>query len=176
MADAVRLAAHPHAPDAAFASRITLRRGTEADAAMLLPLINDAYFVREGHLFTGPRASPEQLLDALGADGSRLFVALHDDQIAGCIRLVLRQVSAYFGMLAVAAAYQGRGLAALLIRYVENETLTQGRDTMHLECVQDAGMQPYYEALGYGVTKQTPHDDWGARSPWTLVEMTKRLR
>lgn len=174
--DVTQQAAHPRIADPAFAAEITIRVATAPDVDVLVPLINHSYFIREGGLFTKPRTSAEDLIEALGADGSTIFVAEHEGAIAGCVRLTLRHVSGYFGMLAVAAVYQGRGLASMLIAHAELRTLAAGADTLHLECVQDLGMQPYYEALGYHEMKETPNMDWGARRPWTLAEMTKKLR
>jgi GNAT superfamily N-acetyltransferase len=76
---------------------------------------------------------------------------------------------AWFGLLAVAPAMQGRGIASLLIAEAEAIAAREGAGTMRLECAEELGMPPYYASLGYEIESRTP----GVRFNRNAVDITR---
>ncbi len=135
-------------PDAAFRTRVALRLAIPADAETLVSVINAAY-ERERWLLPAPRTDRETLVAEIATPQSRLIVATLDGILAGCVRVRLLDDGAWFGLLATAPAFQGRGLASMLVAEAERIARDEGAQEMRLECAEELGLCPYYASLGY---------------------------
>lgn len=138
------------APDAAFRARAAFRLATTADAEALASIVNAAY-ERERWLLPAPRTDNEMLVGEIATPHSRLIVATIDGTLAGCVRVRLLGDGAWFGLLATAPAFQGRGLASMLVDEAERVAYDEGARAMRLECAEELGLCPYYASLGYAI-------------------------
>jgi ribosomal protein S18 acetylase RimI-like enzyme len=146
----------------------------------LEPLINEAY-LRETWLLPPPRITLPQLEDVLSDPEQSVTVAEIDGHPAGTVRLSRHDGDLYFGLLAVSPAWQGRGLASMLIREAERQASELGEITLRLDCAKELGLPHYYERLGYVVESETPNSYYDDRQsgrrkgPFTLVVLKKEL-
>ena len=162
-------------PDAALRARVALRLGGEADIASAVATINEAY-LREAWLLPPPRITEDELREELRAPGAALLVAEVDGTLAGCVRLRTGERDTYFGLLAVAKAQQGRGLASLLIARVEEMARAAGSAAVRLDCAKENKLPPFYASLGYVVEREEPNSYYGTKGPITVTYMKKDLR
>lgn len=157
---------------------VTIRKATPADIDVLVPMVNAAYRITEGHVF--PTTDRIERTDAM-KQIEDIIVAEIGGSIVGCVDLDLSGDSAHFGMLATGVSMQRRGIASALIAYAENAARAAGCSVMCIETIKEAGHVPFYERFGYRVTGETPGQkwnagvDWGAAIPWHMVDMEKRL-
>lgn len=176
------VAARAKQPGEALRARVRFRRATAADVPGLVPVINDAYVPRDGWLFPGQvRTDDADLLDALRDPNADIMVAEVDRAIAASVHVAYSGTDAKFSMLATAPEMQGRGIARLLLEYIEREARERGCAEMHLTCIRDTGLPPFYQSAGYVVTQELAipagEGDFGtAIQPWTKVRMKKELR
>jgi ribosomal protein S18 acetylase RimI-like enzyme len=162
-------------PNAALRAIVALRLGGEADIAVAVATINEAY-LREAWLLPPPRITEDELREELRAPGAALLVAEVNGMFAGCARLRTGEHDTYFGLLAVAKAQQGRGLASLLIARVEEMAREAGSTTVRLDCAKENKLPPFYESLGYVVEREAPNSYYGTKGPITVTYMKKGLR
>lgn len=155
-------------PDEATRSAVSFRLAAQADVAPLVTLINVAY-EREHWLLPAPRTETATLAQEIADTNTRLIVAEAADALAGCIRVRLAEDGAWFGLLAVAPAMQGRGLASLIIAEAEATAAREGAREMRLECAEELGMPPYYASLGYEFESREP----GKRFNGNPVDITR---
>ncbi len=153
---------------------VRFRAATTDDAPGLVALINDAY-LREAWLLPPPRITVEEMLHELQDTGRRAVIADIDGALAGSVRLSRHDGHLYFGLLAVASACQGRGLASLLVAEAERLARECGEAVLRLDCAKELGLPPFYESLGYAVESETPNSYFGHKGPFTLVVMRKAL-
>jgi GNAT superfamily N-acetyltransferase len=152
-----------------------MRDGSTLDVPAMVPLVNAAY-LREAWLLPPPRIDEQKLRAELAEPGAHLVIAEVDGAPSGCVRLIVRDGRAYFGLLATAPGLQGQGLASLLVEQAERIAAAQGHTSLHLECAKEVGLPPFYESLGYAaVAEEHCKDEWGATQPWTRVTMEKKL-
>lgn len=165
--------------DPAFAASVAFRLATHADVATLVPMINEAY-MRESWLLPPPRTDIPSLHEDLDQAATSLIVAEVAGTIAGSIALHDRADYAYFGMLAVSTAHQGRGLAGMLIAEAERRARAARRTTMRCDCAKELGLAPFYQSLGYTITAEVPGQYYGRngvkKGPITRVDLVKDLR
>ena len=159
-------------PDAAFVAGVVFRLGGAVDVPAAAAVINDAY-LREAWLLPPPRITEAGLHDEL-RDGE-LLIAEIGGEIAGCIRYRRREQDVYFGLLAVAKAHQGRGLASLLVQRVEQEASASGTPAVRLDCAKENNLVPLYESMGYHVEREVPDSYYGHKGPITVSYMVKHL-
>ncbi len=157
---------------------VAIRDATSADIDALVPMVNAAYRLSEGHVF--PTTDRVDRTDAMKQiDG--IAVAETGGRLVGCIHITIDDDSAHFGMLATNVNMQGRGIASALIAHAENKARTAGCTAMRIETIREAGDVRFYERFGYCVTGETPGQtwnrgaDWGAAAPWYMVDMEKPL-
>ncbi|MBF6599539.1 MAG: GNAT family N-acetyltransferase [Dehalococcoidia bacterium] len=162
-------------PDAATRAGVRIREATPGDVPALVTLINAAYKPVDWWLFEQLRTDGEELLDALADPDGTLIVAEMDGALAGHLALWLRPDEAHFGLLATGPAFQGRGIAPLLIAEAERRARDAGYHALGLGCIRENGLPAYYESLGYRVTQESPSRLWDARQEFTYVEMAKDL-
>jgi ribosomal protein S18 acetylase RimI-like enzyme len=102
------------------------------------------------------RLTPELL--AAKAEVETGFLALAAGEIAGCAFLAERRDHLYLGKLAVAPAWQGRGVGALLLRAAEEHALRSGKPVIELQTrVELTGNQRLFARLGFAETGRTAH-------------------
>jgi predicted N-acetyltransferase YhbS len=164
-----------HRPDAVLRARVSFRPATQNDVNGLVPMINDAY-LREAWLLPPPRITEPALQEELRDSRHSMLVAETSGAICGCVRVKFNEDATWFGLLAVTPAWQGRGLASMLVEQAESLARDAGRHTMRLDCAKEIGMPPFYESLGYTVEQETPDSYYGIKGPFTLVVMKKELR
>jgi GNAT superfamily N-acetyltransferase len=157
---------------------VAIREATPADIDALVPMVNAAYRITEGHVF--PATDRVERTDA-AKQIEGIVVAEVDSKLAGCIHIHIDDHSAHFGMLVTDTSMQRRGIASALIGHAENTARAAGCTTMRIETIKEAGHVPFYERYGYRVTAETPGQtwnggaDWGAAIPWHMVDMEKNL-
>ncbi len=161
-------------PDAALVARVRFRRGAEADVPAATAVINDAY-LREAWLLPPPRITEDGLRDELRDPATEVLIAEVGGEIAGCIRYRRREQDVYFGLLAVAKAHQGRGLASLLVGRVEDAARDAGSQAVRLDCAKENNLVPLYESMGYHVEREVPNSYYGHKGPITVSYMVKHL-
>jgi len=162
-------------PDAAVAARVRFRVGGDADVPAVVPLINEAY-LREAWLLPPPRTTVADLGEELRAPGAALLIAEIDGALAGCARIKQRERDTYFGLLAVATAQQGRGLASLIVARIEEMARAAGSEAVRLDCAKENNLVPLYESMGYSVEREEPGSYYGTKGPITVSHMKKDLR
>jgi len=155
------------------------RLAGDADIQELTRLINAAYVV-EGFFLAGDRTSPDQVRARLRNPAS-CFVVNEDPQaperLAACVWVEVRDDRGYFGMLAVDPAWQGRGLARLLIANVEEHCRAAGCRFLDISVVNLRSELPaFYRQFGFAPYGTAPfHDPVKLTRPAHLVLMTKPL-
>jgi GNAT superfamily N-acetyltransferase len=165
--------------DATAALALTIRAATTDDIAALVPMVNAAYRVAEGHVF--PTTDRVHRTDAMRRMEGTL-VAFVGDALAGCVRVEIEPPAAHFGLLTTDLDMQRRGIASALVAHVERLARDAGCTVMRIEVVKEGGRVPFYERRGYVVTRETSGqewnggEDWGAIAPWHMVDMEKDLR
>jgi ribosomal protein S18 acetylase RimI-like enzyme len=162
-------------PDAAVAARVRFRVGGDADVPAVVPLINEAY-LREAWLLPPPRTTVDDLREELLTPGAALLIAEVDGALAGCVRIKQRERDTYFGLLAVAPAQQGRGLASLIVAKVEEIARRAGSEAVRLDCAKENKLPPLYESMGYIVEREETDAYYGKKGPITVSHMKKDLR
>ena len=149
--------------------------GTQ-DVDALATLINDA-FVVETFFKIGDRTSTGEIRELM-EEGGEFFVAVGgDSKTAGCAYVKCVGERAYFGMLSVDPAHQGRGLGRRLIAAVESRARDRGCRFMDIHIVNlRTELPPYYEQLGYVRAGELPFSDPSLASrPCHFIVMTKWL-
>jgi len=88
----------------------------------------------------------------------RVLVAVDGTEVVGTVRYELKPDVLYVGRLAVLPSYQGRGVGAALMGYVETLAPTLGRTRIQLATRQSVPSNVlFYERLGYKVTERVAH-------------------
>lgn len=161
-------------PNDAFAATLSFRVATLADVTSLVPMINEAY-LREAWLLPAPRTTEETLAGEIEDAATRVIVAEAQGLLAGCIRVRLNGEEAWFGLLAAALPFQGRGLASLLIAEAEALARHEGCASMRLDCAEELGLPPYYASLGYMIASREEGAYFKHKGPITRIVMHKAL-
>jgi predicted N-acetyltransferase YhbS len=156
------------------------REATLADVAAITSLINAAYKPRDGMVFPGDRVTADEIAEIIAGEESVLVVLESNGTIAATARLDIDPPDAGFGLLATSVSHQGRGLAPALIAECERRAIASGCTAMRIGIIDKVGLRPYYEALGYRYTGETPGEElsWGQHTlePFAYVAMEKPLR
>jgi GNAT superfamily N-acetyltransferase len=155
-------------------SEVRLARPAEAPA--LARLINDA-FVVENFFKIGDRTSADEVLELMCEGEFLVLESVPDRTVAGCLYLKRGGERAYFGMLAIDPARQGRGLGARLIEAAEVRARDMGCRFMDIHIVNLREELPgYYRRLGYVATGTLPFSDPSRASrPCHFIVMSKPL-
>jgi predicted N-acetyltransferase YhbS len=156
-------------------NRITIRRASLADAALLSDLIITA-FSAYPVVLNPPSSAVKETVDAV-----RSKLADHGGGIAeigtatvGCVLFTPEADTAlYLGRLAVHPAWRGRGIARALIAFVESEAQRRGLDTIRLSVrIALPGNQRLFASCGFVEVGREAHP--GFAEP-TMINMEKRL-
>ncbi|MFJ8005412.1 GNAT family N-acetyltransferase [Streptomyces fagopyri] len=153
--------------DTAASHGLTFRDATDADADVLVALIESAYrgdssragWTTEADILQGQRTDPEGVLAVIKAPDSRLLTVERDGAVVACCQLEHRGDHAYFGMFAVSPALQGGGLGKVILAEAERyarETWDVVEMHMTVISVRD-DLIAWYERRGYRRTgRMTP--------------------
>ena len=153
---------------------MTIGRATIHDVAELVRVINAAYEL-EKFFVAGDRTNAETVTKMLGTGA--FLIARTTNTMDGCVYLELRGTRAYFGMLAVDPAAQGRGLGRFLVHAAESEARSAGCTAMDIRIVNlRTELPPFYQRLGYAETGVTEAaDEPRALRSFHFVNMSKPL-
>jgi GNAT superfamily N-acetyltransferase len=157
-----------------------LRTATVRDAADLARVVNDAFIV-EAFFKIGDRTNADQIVELMKSGGE--FLVLHEEPgtgtgtLAGCVYLKVCGERAYFGMLSIDPARQGRGLGRQLIDAVEARARDCGCRFMDIHIVNLREELPaYYRRFGYVEQGTLPFSDPDLASrPCHFIVMSKPL-
>jgi ribosomal protein S18 acetylase RimI-like enzyme len=155
-----------------------IRPATKEDAAAIARVINAAFEV-EREFRRGDRTSAAEILALLQHDTFLVDDQLVGDQegrIAGAVHVRTAGAVGYFGMLAVDAEAQGRGLGRALLEAAEDHCRKAACSTMTLSTGEDRKeLIPWYERLGYRVTSTELSTNIAFSRPIRVVHMAKPL-
>jgi len=126
--------------------QVTIRAANPADLPELIPLINHAFAIET--FLDGTRTDEERLSATMRAGD--VLVAERHGRPLGCVYVELRGERAYFGMLAVDPAQQGKGTGRLMAAAAEQ--YGRNHQCKHME-ISVLGLRPellpFYRNLGY---------------------------
>jgi len=147
----------PHVQDLTLSASV--RRATSADAQALADLVNQAYAV-ERFFVEGDRTTAAEIGQMMRmAGGTFLVLDRHGDAtVGGAVYVTIEGQRGYFGMLAVGAGLQGRGLGKRLVRIAEAMCEAAGCTEMTMKIVnlrEELGR--WYRSLGYREIGTTPY-------------------
>ncbi|MFE9096839.1 GNAT family N-acetyltransferase [Streptomyces sp. NPDC007264] len=138
---------------------LTFRDATEADADVLVALIESAYrgdssragWTTEADLLEGQRTDREGVLEVIEAPHSRLLTVERDGAVIACCQLEHRGDHAYFGMFTVSPTLQGAGLGKMIIAEAERTARdTWGVTEMRMTVISlRDDLIAWYERRGY---------------------------
>jgi predicted N-acetyltransferase YhbS len=161
---------------AAKALGIIIRSARPGEIPAIVDVINRAYRPRDWHIFQQLRTSVDSYPVELEGRRSTGLVAELGGSVVAHVCLRIEPPKAEFGLLATLPEFQRRGIAAIMIATCEQRAADVGCDVMALDAVEEVGMRPYYESLGYVLERSEAHSmDWNAKVPWTHIFMTKAL-
>ena len=127
------------------------RYATSKDIPELVRVINLAYRV-EDFFIDGDRTNVADVEDRIEAPGSCFIVVDSDnaDKIAGAVFIDTHGTRGHFAVLSVDPAFQGRGVARLLIEAVEKHCRGAGCDTIDIEVVNlRLELPAFYTRFGF---------------------------
>ena len=163
----------------------------EADFEAVASLINAA-FATHPILGGRDRTSAESVAEEVGATGE-VLLALEDGQIVACAIIrpaddlvaeygeeaMLPDVerALYFGLAAVRPEHMRSGLGRALVAEAERIAAERGFKYVVLGTLEEFGLVPYYERLGYEVAATIDFEPghWGITAPHRFAQMLKRL-
>lgn len=137
----------------------SMSRATQDDVDELVPLINEAFAYQ--YVGTdGSRTDYERLPKCI--DETELYVVKDDKSaVVGCVYIKPDGDALHFGLLALAPEYRGKGIAARMIRSIENYAKENNFASLELDYVSVApGLKTYYERYGFAETGEV--EEWGA--------------
>jgi ribosomal protein S18 acetylase RimI-like enzyme len=167
-----------------------LRTATVHDAADLARVINDAFIV-EAFFKIGDRTNADQIVELMNSGGEFLVMTACEPTVnqqpstqnpasgtvIGCVYLKCHGERAYFGMLSIDPARQGRGFGRQLIDAVETRARDRGCRFMDIHIVNLREELPaYYRRFGYVALGTLPFSDPDLASrPCHFIVMSKPL-
>jgi ribosomal protein S18 acetylase RimI-like enzyme len=153
-------------------NELAVRRATEADAEVLVALVNSAYrgdsskagWTTEAELLGGQRIDLEKMRETIAAPDSVVLVHDGDGEPLGCILVERTGDEAYVGMLTVRPTLQGSGLGRRLLGAAERWARDHwGARAIHGTVIaQRPELIAYYERYGFqrtGERKPFPYGD-----------------
>jgi len=140
----------------------------------LLKLIRDSFAYMDGVI------DPPSSAHLLTAEGLRQkageetgFAALIGEELVGCVFLKERSDSFYLGKLAVAPAFEGKGIARALMQRAEAETIAKGKPAIELQVRTELTRnRAVFEKLGYRKIAETAHPGY---TRITSITMRKEI-
>lgn len=125
----------------------------------LLKLIRDSFAYMDGVI------DPPSSAHLLTVEGLRQkageetgFAALIGEELVGCVFIKERSDSFYLGKLAVAPAFEGKGIARALMQCAEAETIAKGKPAIELQVrIELTRNRAVFEKFGYRKITETAH-------------------
>lgn len=153
---------------------LRLRAACEEDVPALVALINEAYRVEE-FFVSGPRTNAADV-EQLRRSGVFLLSEA-EGHPSGCVYVAHRGGRGYFGLLAVAPRFQGRGLGRRLVTAAEDHLRAEGHQEVEILVVdRREELFPFYAQLGYRVAGEEPFPEgYDLRLPCRFVVLRKPL-
>jgi ribosomal protein S18 acetylase RimI-like enzyme len=125
---------------------VTIRIANADDRPSLIPIINAAFAIEA--FLEGTRTDDEHLSATMRIGD--LLVAERDGKAIASVYVELRGERAYFGMLAVDPAQQGKGLGKLMTAAAEQYGRDHGCKDMDISVLSlRPELLPFYRNLGY---------------------------
>jgi len=154
------------------------RYANEEDIPEIVRIINAAFRV-EDFFVNGDRTSHADIAARMADPHVRFLVVDANDPgaLAAAVVVDANDGRGHFAMLSVDPPLQGRGLARLLVKAIEDHCREAGCDTVEIEVVNLREELPaFYDMMGYARTDTAPFPDKGKlRRDAHMVRMTKRL-
>ncbi len=123
----------------------------------LAAMVNEVYATSEADLWEGihRRTSESSLIRLMEA--GQLFIAKQNEQIVGCVEVVIENKYGVFSMLTAAPALRGLGIGSKLVQAAENHVRENGREAMRLELLtpkkykqkDKVFLHEWYTRIGY---------------------------
>lgn len=128
-------------------AKLLIRPATLADIPMMLPMINEAFAIET--FLEGTRTNAEQLIDMM-QKGNFLLGFDSSGELVASVFVKVQGERGYFGMLAVAPAHQGKGLARVMVKAAEDHCRKRGCTAMALTVLSlRPELPPLYSKFGY---------------------------
>jgi ribosomal protein S18 acetylase RimI-like enzyme len=163
-----------HSTEDCLESTITLRLARPSDAGAVAATLRAAFSAFEG-LYTPPAfaattPTPEQV--AARFEEGPIWLAERDGQVLGTVSVVPRPGELYIRSMAVRPAARGRGIAARLLRAVEDFAAPQEYRRLVLTTTPflEAAIR-LYEQAGFRCTGEQA-DLFGTRLIWMAKDLT----
>jgi len=140
----------------------------------LLKLIRDSFAYMDG-VIDPPSSAGLLTADNLQqkAKDETGFAAFMDDDLVGCVFIKEKNDGFYLGKLAVASAFEGRGVGRLLMQKAEDVALAKGKPSIELQVrIELARNRAVFEKLGYRKIAETAHPGY---SRPTSITMRKEI-
>ena len=154
------------------------RYATQADIPELVRVINLAYRV-EDFFIDGNRTNAEDVKQRMESPGACFIVidSPSDETLAAAVWVEVHGWRGHFAVLSVDPAFQGKGLARVLITAVEDHCRMAGCDALDLEVVDlRVELPPFYAKFGFKPSGTAQFTDTGKlRRQAHLKLMTKAL-
>ena len=139
-------------------TEIKIRRAKPEDLDRVKCVTRQAYKIPiKQHGFVTRVTEPETLRRDLADDRLSILVAVVDAKIVGAIRYEVTDNDIYLFRLAVLKTFRKRGVASRLVEAVEKAAEKGGYGMVRLDCVEEKGLAPYYQKLGYVIDKIIDH-------------------
>ena len=124
-----------------------IRLATTRDLPAMIPIINAAFAIET--FLAGERTDHENL-ERLMTKGNFLVASDAAGQLMASVYVELRGLRGYFGMLAVAPEFQGRGLGRVMVEAAEAHCRNSGCAAMDINVLSlRTELPPFYRRLGY---------------------------
>lgn len=157
-----------------------VRRAQPTDTAALTALVNRAYEI-EAAFIDGERTNDDEIRDLVA---SGCFLVLDCAEGLGAAILVqgpgvrpgLPPQNAYFGMLAVHPALQGKGIGRRMVEVAEAMAHANGAQAMSLRMISlREELSRWYRSLGYREIGTAPYTHRSTKQPLHFIDMVKPL-
>lgn len=154
------------------------RYAMEADIPEIVRIINAAFRV-EDFFVDGDRTNAADIAARMADPNVRFLVvdAAEPRTLAAAVVVDVHDGRGHFAMLSVDPPLQGRGLARVLMKAIEDHCREAGCHTVEIEVVNLREELPaFYDMMGYAPVDTTPFPDKAKlRRDAHMVRMTKRL-
>jgi ribosomal protein S18 acetylase RimI-like enzyme len=128
-------------------AKLLIRLASSADILAMLPVINDAFAIET--FLEGTRTNEQQLTDMM-QKGNFLLGYVSSSELVASVYVKVQNQRGYFGMLAVAPAHQGKGIARSMVEAAEGYCRRRGCTAMDLTVLSLRPELPsLYSKFGY---------------------------
>ena len=153
-------------------SSLSFRRATQADAALVVDLVQRGYrgddsragWTTEADLLDGQRTDLEEVHGIIGDTQAAILLGFEAELLVACLAMAFRPAgAAYFGMIAVDPARQGEGYGRALLAEAERRALLEGNAVRARMTViaQRSELIAWYGRRGYLATGERERFPYG---------------